>query len=86
MSERDQILTNYAKASGAFQYAANVCKRNRNEKNLQEAKQLIDKLVNEDFRNVEEYCIQHKNDKDIDSLLAIAKADCDTMKTLCESL
>lgn len=86
MSERYEVLTNYAKASGNFEYAANAYKRDRSEEKLSEAKRLIDDLVNTEFPKVRDYCNQHKNDKDIDSLLAIATADCAAMQELYKGL
>lgn len=86
MLKRDEILKNYAKASGIFEYAANAYKRDRSEEKLSEAKRLIDNLVNTEFSKVRDYCNQHKNDKDMGSLLAIASADCAAMQELFNSL
>lgn len=82
MSERDEILTRYAKASGAFQYAVNVYMANRTQKHFEEVQTLINRLVNVEFSNVERYCNLHIHDKDIDSLLNIAKTDCEAMKKI----
>lgn len=82
MSERDEFLTRYAKASGAFQHAVNVYMANKTDKHFEEVETLMNRLVNVEFSNVERFCNQHIHDKDIDSLLDIAKTDCEAMKKI----
>lgn len=82
MSERDEILKNYAKASGAFLYAVNVYMANKTDKHFEEVQTLINRLVNVELPNVIQYCNQHVHDKDIDSLLEITKTDCEAMEKI----
>lgn len=86
MEERDDVLINYAKASGAFQYAANRFLRNRDMKDFLEAQSCINNLINRELPKVEDYCNQHAGEEGIDSLLEIAKADYNAMHMIFKNL
>lgn len=86
MTERDNVLMKYAKASGAFEYAVNKFNKNKTEQNLLEAQSRINNLINRELPAVTDYCKQHAGEDDIDSLLAIATTDCRTMQNIFKNL
>lgn len=86
ISERDQILINYAKISGAFYFAANKYMACRTDKNLLEAQNWINRVLNNALPVVEDYCKKHSDEENVDSLLSIAKADSECMRRLFENL
>lgn len=86
ISERDQILINYAKISGAFYFAANKFMANKTDENLLEAQIWINRVINTALPMVVEYCNKHQDEENIDSLLAIAKADSECMSKLFANL
>lgn len=82
IAERDQVLINYAKVSGAFYFAANKFMACRTQENLLEAQTWFNKIMNVALPVVEDYCQKHKAEKEIESLLSIAKADAECMHAL----
>lgn len=86
ITERDQILINYAKISGAFYFAANKYMACRSDENLLEAQNWINRILNNALPVVEDYCKNHSCEKDINSFLAIAKADSECMSRLFANL
>lgn len=75
MSERDQILVEYAKASGAFYFAAHKFCANRTKENMLEAQNFYNNLMNREFPKVQQYYNNHKGEADAESLFEIADAD-----------
>ena len=55
MTERDQILVEYAKASGAFYFAAHKFCANRTNENMLEAQNYFNNLMNREFPIVQQY-------------------------------
>lgn len=75
MTERDQILVEYAKASGAFYFAAHIFCANRTNENMLEAQNYFNNLMNREFPKVQQYYNNHKGESDAESLFEIADTD-----------
>lgn len=75
MTVRDQILVDFAKASGAFYYAANQFCANRNDENMLEAQNYYNNLTNREFPRVQLYYNNHKEEASAESLYEIVERD-----------
>lgn len=75
MSERDQLLVEYAKASGAFFFAAQKYCANKTKENMVEAQSFFNNLMNREFPKVQQYYNNHKGEADAESLYEIVETD-----------
>lgn len=81
MSERDQLLVEYAKASGAFYFAAHKFSANRTNENMAEAQSYFNNLMNREFPKVQQYYNNHKGEADAESLFEIVETDFKNMSS-----